>query len=78
MGHPVSMNIKHLVLTLAEAVQDVELEVREGGEGDVDQLQHGLQPPAVLAQHADALPVVHHVLVQVRLYGSRICNEVSK
>ena len=72
MGHPVSMNIKHLVLTLAEAVQDVELEVREGGEGDVDQLQHGLQPPAVLAQHADALPVIRHVLPDVVLHRGRV------
>ena len=72
MGHPVSMNIKHLVLTLAEAVQDVELEVREGGEGDVDQLQHGLQPPAVFAQHADALPVLGHVLPQVTLHNIKI------
>ena len=57
-----------LVLTLAEAVQDVELEVREGGEGDVDQLQHGLQPPHILAQHRDALPVLRHVLLDVLLH----------
>ena len=68
------MNIKHLVLTLAEAVQDVELEVREGGEGDVDQLQHGLQPPAVLAQHGDALPVLGHVLPDVVLHRGRVCK----
>jgi len=58
----------HVVLTLAEAVNNVELEVREGGEGDVDQLQHGLQPPAVLAQHGDALPVLRHVLLDVFLH----------
>ena len=40
----------HVVLTLAEAVNNVELEVGEGGEGGVDQLQHGLQAPAVLSQ----------------------------
>ena len=62
----------HIVLTLTEAVNNVELEVGEGGEGDVDQLQHGLQPPAVLAQHGDALPVLGHVLPDVVLHRGRV------
>ena len=70
-----SLNSQHLVLTLAEAVQDVEPEVREGGERGVDQLQHGLQPPAVLAQHADALPVLGHVLPDVVLHRGRVCKQ---
>ena len=58
----------HIVLTLTEAVNNVELEVGEGGEGDVDQVQHGLQPPHILAQHRDALPVIRHVLPDVFLH----------
>ena len=63
-----SCHEEHIVLTLAEAVNNVELEVGEGGEGDVDQLQHSLQPPHILAQHRDALPVIRHVLPDVFLH----------
>ena len=65
----------HIVLTLAEAVNNMELEVGEGGEGDVDQLQHGLQPPHILAQHGDALPVIRHVLPDVFLHRGRVWQE---
>ena len=65
----------HNVLTLTEAVNNVELEVGEGGEGDVDQVQHGLQPPAVLAQHGDALPVLRHVLPHVPLHCGRVWQD---
>ena len=63
-----SCHEEHIVLTLAEAVNNMELEVWEGGECDVDQLKHGLQPPHILAQHGDALPVIRHVLPDVLLH----------
>ena len=66
------------VVALAERIHDVQLDVGEGGEGVEDEGGQVLHALDVLPHERDALPVVHHVLVQVRLYGGRICNKMSK
>ena len=66
------------VVALAERVHDVQLDVGEGDHGVEHEGLKLVVAAQVLAHRADALPVVHHVLVQVRLYGSRICNKLSK
>ena len=66
------------VVPFAERVHDVQLDVGEGGERVEDEGGQVLHALDVLPHERDALPVVHHVLVQVRLYGSRICNKLSK
>ena len=66
------------VVPFTERVHDVQLDVGEGGECVEDEGGQVLHALDVLPHERDALPVVHHVLVQVRLYGGRICNKMSK
>ena len=66
------------VVPFTARVHDVQLDVGEGVERVEDEGGQVLHALDVLPHERDALPVVHHVLVQVRLYGGRICNEVSK
>ena len=63
------------VVPFAKRVHDVQLDVGEGGECVEDEGGQVLHALDVLPHERDALPVVHHVLVQVRLYSGRICRK---
>ena len=60
------------VVALAERVDDVQLDVGEGGERVEDEGGQVLHALDVLPHERDALPVVHHVLAQVELDQLRI------
>jgi len=66
------------VVPFTERVQNVQLDVGEGGERVEDEGGQVLHALDVLPHERDALPVVHHVLVQVRLYGGRISVHVPQ
>jgi len=66
------------VVPLTERVDDVQLDVGEGSEGVEDETGEVLHPLDVLAHESDALPILHHVLVKIGLYGSRISVHVPQ
>jgi len=80
MGTEVSCRVDHRhrclvpvdVVARTEGVNDVQLDIREGSEGVEDETGEVLHTMDVLAHEGDALPIIHHVLVKVGLYFSRI------
>ena len=64
------------VVPLAERVHDVQLDVREGGDGVEDEGLELLVAAQVFSHRADTLPIVHHVFAQEELDHLRIwkCN----
>ena len=51
------------VISLAESINNMQLDVREGNQGDVDQSDQLVHPADVFSHNADTLPVFCHVLV---------------
>ena len=84
MGTEVSCRVDHRhrclvpvdVVARTEGVNDVQLDIREGSEGVEDETGEVLHTMDVLAHEGDALPIIHHVLVKVGLYFSRICAKI--
>ena len=64
------------VVPLAERVHDVQLDVREGGDGVEDEGLELLVAAQVFSHRTDTLPIVHHVFAQEELDHLRIlkCN----
>jgi len=66
------------VVPLTEGVNDVQLDVGKGSEGVEDETSEVLHALDVLAHVGNAFPIVHHVLVQIGLYDSRISVHVPQ
>merc|ERR1719334_1367566 len=64
------------IISFAECVHDVELDVWESDEGDVDQADELVHPTDIFPHYTDTFPVICHVLAQVTLYFVKISIHV--
>ena len=60
------------IIPFTECIYNVKLDVRESNQCYVDQAYQLIHPTDIFAHHAYTLPVLRHVLVQVRLYLVKI------